>query len=210
MKLHKTLFVTIAASGMLLVGADPVGHSKTEDTENTQNQLILGSEIPLRYINPTQPLQAVKTANMEELQVFKTDTQPTQTETVQEEIQPQPVPEPEPKPTPEPEPEPVKNYRELTVEATAYVSYCDTGCIGITKRGTDVRDTIYHPSGYRIVAVDPNVIPLGSIVEIEGRQYIADDTGGSIKGNRIDILVATTDTKPAFEFGRKQLKVKVY
>lgn len=46
----------------------------------------------------------------------------------------------------------------------------------------------------RTIAVDPRVIPLGSIVEInipgEGwHQYRAEDTGGKIKGNRIDILV---------------------
>lgn len=101
-------------------------------------------------------------------------------------------------------------YRTLTVKATAYVSFCDTGCIGITARGTNVQDTIYHPNGLPIVAVDPTVIPLGSIVEIEGQRYIADDTGGDIKGNRIDILVATHDTKPAFEFGVQTLDIKVY
>lgn len=47
----------------------------------------------------------------------------------------------------------------------------------------------------RTIAVDPRVIPLGSIVEInipgEGwHQYRAEDTGGRIKGNRIDILVS--------------------
>lgn len=102
------------------------------------------------------------------------------------------------------------NYRELTVEATAYVSFCDTGCIGITKRGTDVKNSIYHESGYPIIATDPAVIPLGSIVEIEGRKYIADDIGSQIQGNEIDILVATRDTDKAFEFGRQKLKVKVY
>jgi 3D (Asp-Asp-Asp) domain-containing protein len=106
---------------------------------------------------------------------------------------------------------PKPNYRELTVEATAYVSYCNTGCIGITKTGTDVRNKITHDeTGLPIIAVDPSVIPLGSKVEINGKKYIADDTGGAIKGNRIDILVATTDTSKAFDFGRQTLSVKVY
>jgi 3D (Asp-Asp-Asp) domain-containing protein len=40
-----------------------------------------------------------------------------------------------------------------------------------------------------IIAVDPEVIPLYSIVEIEDLgAFIALDTGGLIKGNRIDIL----------------------
>lgn len=42
-----------------------------------------------------------------------------------------------------------------------------------------------------IVAVDPAVIPLGSTVVIDGAEYLAADTGGLIKGNRIDIAVPT-------------------
>ena len=39
----------------------------------------------------------------------------------------------------------------------------------------------------RTIAVDPNVIPYGSIVEINGHEYVAEDCGGAIKQNRIDI-----------------------
>ena len=44
---------------------------------------------------------------------------------------------------------------------------------------------------YRTIAVDPRVIPLGSHVIINGHEYIAEDTGGAIKGQRIDLCVAT-------------------
>lgn len=44
---------------------------------------------------------------------------------------------------------------------------------------------------YRTIAVDPRVIPLGTHVIINGQEYIAEDTGGAIKGNRIDLCVAT-------------------
>lgn len=44
----------------------------------------------------------------------------------------------------------------------------------------------------RTVAVDPSVIPLGSIVDIEGYgTYIAEDVGGGVKGNHIDVYVSS-------------------
>ena len=56
-----------------------------------------------------------------------------------------------------------------------------------------------HPVGARgvelvpdySIAVDPDVIPLGSTVYINGKEYRADDTGSAVKGNRIDIYKST-------------------
>lgn len=100
----------------------------------------------------------------------------------------------------------------VTFEATAYTAFCDTGCIGITATGIDVSQTIYAPSGLRIVAVDPAVIPLGTVVEITlGNGAVitaeAQDTGGAIVGNRIDLLVATTDE--AWTFGRQAVELRI-
>lgn len=106
---------------------------------------------------------------------------------------------------------PVKVEPEFqTFEATAYTSQCD-GCIGITKTGIDVRNTIYNEKGQRIIAVDPNVIPLGTLVEVRlknGQIFVAEaaDTGGAIKGKRIDILVETK--KQAYQFGRQTVEVR--
>lgn len=97
-------------------------------------------------------------------------------------------------------------FEQITVIATAYVSNCQ-GCTGITKGGTDVRNTIYHDSGYRIIATDPDIIPLGSIVEINGQKFIADDIGGAIKGYRIDILMESESE--ALEFGVREVEVTI-
>lgn len=67
--------------------------------------------------------------------------------------------------------------------------YCPCGkCNGNTHRIT--------ASGNKLVpglsiAVDRKVIPLGSTVLINGKEYIAHDTGSAIKGNRIDICVSS-------------------
>ena len=96
-------------------------------------------------------------------------------------------------------------------EATFYTAFCPTGCTGITATGIDVRNTIYH-EGKRVIAVDPNVIPLGSNVKVtlangDSFEATAQDVGGAIKGNRIDILVASRDE--AYRLGRMTAKVEV-
>jgi 3D (Asp-Asp-Asp) domain-containing protein len=98
-------------------------------------------------------------------------------------------------------------YVEYNMEATAYVADCP-GCIGITRGGTDVRAW----KNWKIIAVDPSIIPLKSKVElivdgVSWGEYLADDTGGDIKGNRIDILYDTYDN--ARTFGRKPVVVRV-
>jgi 3D (Asp-Asp-Asp) domain-containing protein len=98
----------------------------------------------------------------------------------------------------------------LTVEATAYTADC-TGCIGITKSGVDVRHTTTH-KGRTVIAVDPAVIALGTAVDIRldnGRaiEAIAEDTGGAIKGARIDVLMANESA--ALEFGRQDVEITI-
>lgn len=57
---------------------------------------------------------------------------------------------------------------------------------GITATGTKVKQG-------RTIAVDPKIIPLGSKVEIDGHTYIAEDVGGAIKGNCIDLYFDSHD-----------------
>jgi 3D (Asp-Asp-Asp) domain-containing protein len=93
--------------------------------------------------------------------------------------------------------------RTLTVIATAYTADCE-GCSGITYTGINLNKDRHA----KVIAVDPNVIPLGSKVYVEGYGYaIAGDIGGAIKGNRIDIHVPTT--QEAFNWGVKEVKVTI-
>ena len=50
----------------------------------------------------------------------------------------------------------------------------------------------------RTIAVDPRVIPYGTVVVIAGREYVAEDCGGAIKGNDIDIYFDTHDEVDEF------------
>lgn len=93
--------------------------------------------------------------------------------------------------------------KEFYVSATAYTAYCN-GCSGITATGIDLRSN----PGIKVIAVDPKVIPLGSKVWVEGYGYaVAGDTGGAIKGMKIDLFMP--DINQAYGFGRKQVKIKV-
>ena len=71
----------------------------------------------------------------------------------------------------------------------------------ITATGTTAR-------AGRTVAVDPKVIPLGSRIFIEGLgERIAEDVGGGVKGNHIDVYLGTVPQ--AFRFGVQRGRVSV-
>lgn len=69
---------------------------------------------------------------------------------------------------------------------------CGEWADGITYTGTKASEG-------RTIAVDPDVIPLGSTVVIDGQEYIAEDVGGAIQGSRIDIYKA--DHQAALDAG---------
>lgn len=66
---------------------------------------------------------------------------------------------------------------------------CNDAAPGTNDDGKTASGTKVTPG--RTIAVDSSVIPLGTPLIINGHLYIAEDTGGAIKGNRIDIAVAT-------------------
>lgn len=82
-------------------------------------------------------------------------------------------------------------------DATAY---CLTGS---TASGMRTREGI--------IAADPRIIPMGSVVHIRAGRYsgtyLAVDTGGRIRGHLIDIFMR--DLKEARNFGRRKIKLKI-
>ena len=100
-------------------------------------------------------------------------------------------------------PEVVQEYQEpeppepetITFEATAYTWTGNRTATGTwPSRGT--------------VAVDPRVIPLGTELHIEGYgPAVAADTGGDIKGQRVDLYMDSYEE--AIQFGRREVQVEV-
>ncbi|MFJ5763106.1 3D domain-containing protein [Neobacillus sp. NPDC093182] len=118
-------------------------------------------------------------------------------ETADPVIQEEPVSQ-EPVPVDSPE-----ETKEITVTATAYTASCE-GCSGITATGVNIKD---NPEK-KVISVDPSVIPLGTEVYVEGYGYaVAADTGGAIKGNKIDVFIP--DKQDAINWGKQQVEVKI-
>src|SRR4030066_232412 len=98
-----------------------------------------------------------------------------------------------------------KFFNHMVVSATGYCN-CEL-CINVPAwRDGTTKTGVIARSG--IIAVDPDVIPLGSVVWIEGYGvYLAEDVGSQIKGFEIDMFFDTHEE--ALAFGRKRLALLV-
>lgn len=102
-----------------------------------------------------------------------------------------------------------------TFKLTAYCS-CEKCCGSYAKnRPVDEngKQIVYGSSGEVLkegisIAVDTKVIPFGSKVVIDNNEYIAHDTGGAIKSNKIDVYFE--DHQRALDFGVQHKEVFVY
>ncbi|HSB08336.1 MAG TPA: 3D domain-containing protein [Blastocatellia bacterium] len=95
------------------------------------------------------------------------------------------------------EPSSLPDGEMLDFHATAY-------CL----KGRTASGSLVAPG---MIAADPRVLPLGTVVHLRAGSYTGiytvTDTGGSIKGHRVDVYVPTY--KEAIQFGRRQVKLKV-
>ena len=85
-------------------------------------------------------------------------------------------------------------------QLTAYCP-CEL-CCGQWAGGNTASGTV--PTAGRTVGVDPEVIPLGTTVYIDGKAYRAEDTG-AFTGNIIDIYMDSHEE--ALRFGRQEATV---
>ena len=88
-----------------------------------------------------------------------------------------------------------KKYKTMRVSATAY-------------SGDSITSTLTRPH-WGVIAVDPSVIPYGSIVYIKefDKYFVAEDCGGKIKGHRIDIFM--NSEKDCREWGVRKITIKI-
>lgn len=93
--------------------------------------------------------------------------------------------------------------KTFSVTATAY-TVDSAGGSGITSTGINLKE---NPDA-KVIAVDPKLIPLNSVVYLEGYgYYIAGDTGGAIKGKKIDVFVPTEEE--AVNFGVQTINITI-
>lgn len=107
------------------------------------------------------------------------------------------------------EEQPEEQPEEITVTATAYCA-CKKCCGAWAENRPN--GIVYTASGAvakanRTIAVDPDVFPFGTVLEINGIEYVAEDTGSAIKGNKIDIYFDSHEA--ALKFGRQELTATV-
>jgi len=96
---------------------------------------------------------------------------------------------------------PAAQGKTLVVSATAYSRH-EAGLSNFTATGIDLS---INPM---VIAVDPSVIPLGSLVSVPGYGIaIAGDTGGAIIGNKIDLHMENLNA--ALAFGRQTLTITI-
>jgi 3D (Asp-Asp-Asp) domain-containing protein len=99
--------------------------------------------------------------------------------------------------------------KTMTVVATAYCS-CKS-CCGIYAENRP-NGVVYTASGAvakanHTIAVDTSIIPFGTKVLYNGTEYVAEDTGSAIKGNKIDIYF--DNHSDALSWGKRIIEIEV-
>lgn len=92
----------------------------------------------------------------------------------------------------------------LKITGFTLTAYCPNACCngkwaGKTSSGKDME--YYKKNNINIIAVDPKIIPLGTKIRYNNKEYLAADVGTLIKGKKIDVLVP--NHKSTIKFGKR-------
>ena len=102
--------------------------------------------------------------------------------------------------------EPSETVQQSITELYTVTAYCP--CVKCCGKSDGITATGTKATEGRTIAVDPRKIPYGTEVEIEGVGVrIAEDCGGAIKGNRIDLYFDSH--QDALNFGRQTKQVTI-
>ena len=100
--------------------------------------------------------------------------------------------------------EPAPKQETIQMEALA-TAYC--GCVKCCGKSDCITATGTRATEGRTIAADPRVIPYGTHVLIDGHEYIVEDCGGAINGNRIDIYFESH--ADALQFGVQTVTIEI-
>lgn len=157
--------------------------------------------VVVNFIEVTRPTEPAEPATEPVERTESVEEAPVKDE-VEIETQPQIETESEPVEENEPEPEPeLKSLGRFRLTAYCACSRCCGKSDGITASGTKAKQG-------RTIAVDPKQIPYGTKVVINGHTYVAEDCGGGIGKNCIDVFF--NSHKEALNFGVQYAEVYVY
>jgi len=163
--------------------------SAVADAKQTLATLTAARDARASFVGRLRRAEQLKTAQINAL-----ETRVRQAETKSAALTAAAAPASDPAPAPSPTPAPTGG-RTLTVSSTGY------SLPGHTATGL--------PVGWGVVAVDPNVIPLGTKMTIPGYgEGVAADTGSAVRGNDIDLWFPTLAQARAW--GRRTVTITLH
>ena len=98
--------------------------------------------------------------------------------------------------------EPTVNYTEMRVIATAYCP-----CVKCCGKSDGITATGVKAKANHTIAADPNILPYGTEILCGMGEFVVEDCGGAIKGNRVDFFFDTHEE--ALKFGRQEFTIWV-
>lgn len=98
--------------------------------------------------------------------------------------------------------EPTANYTEMKVVATAYCP-----CVKCCGKSDGITATGVKAKANHTIAADPNILPYGTEILCGMGEFVVEDCGGAIKGNRVDFFFESHEE--ALKFGRQEFTIWV-